>query len=96
MSLTDASCVQSEMNRCMRWQTENYFSYNQTFAERHNLSVVLGQSAARYRSRNFGGKDFDLFDLNPIRANYGSATAAETESVLWGGIGNATQTSIAT
>ena len=44
---------------------------------------MLGQSAARYRSRNIGGKDFDLFDLNPIHANFGSATAAETESVLW-------------
>ena len=70
MTHTDASWVQSEMNRGMRWQTENYFSYNQTFAERHNLSVVLGQSAARYRSRNIGGKDFDLFDLNPIHANF--------------------------
>ena len=95
MTHTDASWVQSEMNRGMRWQTENYFSYNQTFAEKHNVSVVLGQSAARYRSRNIGGKDFDLFDLNPIHANIGSATAAETESILWGGIGDATHTSIA-
>ncbi|MGG6496490.1 UNVERIFIED_CONTAM: hypothetical protein NY603_26580, partial [Bacteroidetes bacterium 56_B9] len=44
MTHTDASWVQSEMNRGMRWQTENYFSYNQTFAEKHNVSVVLGQS----------------------------------------------------
>lgn len=95
MTHTDESWVQSEMNRGMRWQTENYFSYNKTFADVHNLSVVLGQSAARYRSRNVGGIDYALFDTDPTHANIDSATAPEADSKVWGGNGGVTHTSIA-
>ena len=95
MTHTDQSWVQSEMNRGMRWQTENYFTYNKTFGEAHNLSIVLGQSASRYESRNLGGRDSQLFDHNPIHAHIDSAIAPETESSLWGGNGGVTHTSLA-
>lgn len=95
MTHTDESWVQSEMNRGMRWQTENYFSYNKTFADVHNLSVVLGQSASRYRSRNLGGMDYGLFDTDPIHSNIDSATAPEADSRVWGGTGGVTHTSLA-
>ncbi|NLA63930.1 MAG: SusC/RagA family TonB-linked outer membrane protein, partial [Bacteroidales bacterium] len=45
------SSVQSEMNRGFRWQLENYFSYNKSFNEVHNLSILLGQSASKYTAR---------------------------------------------
>lgn len=57
MTHTDQSYVTSQMNRGLRWQSENYFTYNKTFADVHNLNIVLGQSASRYESRNLGGND---------------------------------------
>ena len=95
MTHTDQSYVTSQMNRGMRWQAENYFTYNKTFAEVHNLNIVLGQSASRYESRNLGGNDSQLFDHNPIHAHIDSAIAPETESSVWGGNGGVTHTSLA-
>lgn len=92
MTHTDQSYVTSQMNRGMRWQAENYFTYNKTFAEVHNLNIVLGQSASRYESRNLGGNDSQLFDHNPIHAHIDSAIAPETESSVWGGNGGVTHT----
>ena len=94
MTHTDQSYVTSQMNRGMRWQAENYFTYNKTFAEVHNLNIVLGQSASRYESRNLGGNDSQLFDHNPIHAHIDSAIAPETESSVWGGNGGVTHTSL--
>ena len=95
MTHTDQSWVSSSMNRGMRWQTENYFSYNKTFADVHNLSIVLGQSAASYRSRSLSGSDSQLFDHNPVHAVINSAIAPETESSVSGGNGGVYKTAIA-
>jgi TonB-linked SusC/RagA family outer membrane protein len=35
----------AEKNRRFSWQAENYLSYDQTFADKHNVQVVVGQSA---------------------------------------------------
>ena len=48
MKKNEKSWVQSEMNRGFKWQVENVLTYNKTFAEKHNLTVVLGQSAQKY------------------------------------------------
>ena len=95
MTHTDQSWVESQMNRGLRWQTENYFTYSKTFAEGHNLNIVLGQSASRYESRNLGGSDSQLFDHNPTHAHIDSAIAPETQSAVWGGNGGVTHTSLA-
>lgn len=81
------STVQSEMNRGFRWQVENYFSYNKTFAEIHNLSAILGQSASKYSYRNLGGNDRDLLDTDPLKANINYATAPDKDARVWGGTG---------
>lgn len=83
----DFSTVQSEMNRGMRWQVENYFSYAKTFNEVHNLSAVLGQSANKYTYRNLGGNDRDLLETDPLKANINSAIADRKEERVWGGTG---------
>ena len=79
------SSVQSEMNRGFRWQLENYFSYNKSFNEVHNLSILLGQSASKYTARNLGGYDRDLLETDPIKAQINSAIADRKEERAWGG-----------
>lgn len=79
------SSVQSTMNRGMRWQLENYFSYAQSWNDRHNLSVVLGQSASKYSQRSLGGNDRDLLETDPLKANINSAIAPDKDARVWGG-----------
>ncbi len=81
------STVQSEMNRGYTWQLENYFSYNKSFKEVHNLSFVLGQSASKYTYRNLGGNDRDLLENDPLKANINYAIADRKEERVWGGTG---------
>lgn len=81
------SSVWSEMNRGYRWQVENVLTYNDTFAEKHNLTVVLGQSAQKYTYRQLGGSDYDLLDNDPDKANINSATADPDKERVYGGTG---------
>lgn len=81
------STVQSEMNRGYTWQIENYFSYNKSFNDVHNLSAVLGQSASKYTYRNLGANDRDLLENDPNKANINSAIADRKEERAWGGTG---------
>lgn len=81
------STVQSEMNRGYKWQIENYFSYDKSFNDVHNLSAVLGQSANKYTYRNLGGNDRDLLETDPLKANINSAIADRKEERAWGGTG---------
>ena len=87
MSHTDRSWVESQMNRGFRWQIENYFTYTKTFAEKHNITVVLGQSASKYRYRNLQGDDYDLLDTDPGKANIDYAIAPRDDERVLGGTG---------
>lgn len=79
------SSVWSEMHRGYRWQVENVLSYNTTFAEKHNVGFVLGQSAQKYTYRNLKGWDYDLLETNPDKANINSATAQRDKERVEGG-----------
>lgn len=81
------STVQSEMNRGLRWQLENYFTYSKTFNDLHNLNVIFGQSASRYTQRSLGGNDRDLLETDPTKANINSAIAPDKDARVWGGTG---------
>lgn len=91
----DYSTVQSEMNRGYKWQVENVLTYNKRFLEKHNLTIVLGQSAQRYTYRNLGGNFRDLLDTDPMKANLNSCIADQKLSVVWGGTGGYNNTSLA-
>jgi TonB-linked SusC/RagA family outer membrane protein len=91
----DYSTVQSEMNRGYRWQVENVLSYKKTFAGKHNLSLVLGQSAQKYTYRNLGGNDRDLLETDPSKANINSAIADAKLGRVWGGTGGYTAYTLA-
>jgi TonB-linked SusC/RagA family outer membrane protein len=84
------SSVWSEMNRGYRWQVENLLTYSNTFAEVHNLTVVLGQSGMKYTYRQLGGSDYDLLETNPSKANINSAIADREKERVFGGTGGYT------
>ena len=86
MNYTLRSSVWSSMNRGFRWQTENYFSYNKQL-DKHNFSVVLGQSAMSYNYRYLSGTDYDLLETDPLKANIDHAIAERTEERVSGGTG---------
>ncbi len=81
------SSVWSSMNRGYKWQVENYFTYTNTFAEKHNLTFVLGQSAQKYTYRQIGGSDYDLLENDPTKANINSAIADRDDERVYGGTG---------
>ncbi|NDW13871.1 TonB-dependent receptor [Bacteroides sp. 214] len=79
------SSVWSEMNRGYKWQVENILSYNKTFFEKHNVGIVLGQSAQKYTRRQLGGSDYDLLETDPGKANINSAIADRDDERVYGG-----------
>ncbi|MDR1200053.1 MAG: TonB-dependent receptor [Tannerellaceae bacterium] len=81
------SSVWSEMNRGYTWLVENVLTYNDTFADKHNLTVVLGQSAQKYTTRQLGGSDYSLLETDPSKANINSAIADRDEERVYGGTG---------
>ena len=95
MAHTDQSWVSSSMNRGFRWQVENVLTYQKTFAEKHNLTVVLGQSANRYTYRNLSGTDYQLLDTDPLKANIDYAIADRSEERVSGGTGGYDKASLA-
>ena len=81
------SSVFSNMHRGFTWQVENTLTYTKTFADKHNLTVLLGQSAKEYTLRELYGDDYDLLETNPDKANINSAIADRDEERVAGGTG---------
>jgi TonB-linked SusC/RagA family outer membrane protein len=79
------SSVWGEMNRGYRWQVENVLSYNKTFLEKHNVGIVLGQSAQKYTRRQLGGSDYDLLENAPGKATINSAISDRDNERIYGG-----------
>ena len=81
------SHVYSNMHRGFVWQLENTLTYNKVFQEKHNLTVLLGQSAQEYTVRHLYGDDYDLLENDPSKANIDYAIAPPTEGRVAGGTG---------
>ena len=83
------SQVTSDMNRGYTWQIENVLTYDKTFGD-HSFSVVLGQSAERYTSRNLHGQRYDLIDYIADKANLNFCTglASDGRQLASGGLGD--------
>ena len=79
------SSVWSEMNRGYTWLAENVLTYNKSFIEKHNVTVVLGQSGQKYRVRKLNGSDYDLLETDPSKANINSAIADRDQERVSGG-----------
>lgn len=91
----DESDVVSQMHRGFKWQVENVFTYNQVFNDKHNLTVVAGQSAQRYKYRYLSGTDYNLLELDPRKANINSAIADRDRERVEGGTGGYNFTALA-
>ncbi len=83
------SNVSSQMNRGYTWQIENVLTYDKTFGQ-HSFSVVLGQSAQRYTSRQLGGTAYDLLAYLEDKANIDFTTglASDGKETVYGGAGD--------
>lgn len=77
-SHNDKSSVWSQMNRGDRWQVENTLTWDKQFGN-HNFSVVLGQSAIKYKGRSVRGTAQDLIALDPSKANLDFTTGLATD-----------------
>ncbi|MDR0566543.1 MAG: TonB-dependent receptor [Prevotellaceae bacterium] len=92
------SAVESQLNRGFRRQLENVLTYACAFAEKHNLSVVLGQSAQQYRYRYLYGTKKNLTDeTDPLKATIDNTTPAIllTDVGVAGGIGSVDYSALA-
>jgi TonB-linked SusC/RagA family outer membrane protein len=81
------SHVYSNMHRGFTWQVENTLTYNKTFNDKHNLNVLLGQSAEQYKLRELYGDDYDLLEYNPDKAVINYAIADRDDERVAGGTG---------
>lgn len=70
------SSVFSTMNRAFVWQLENTVSYEKKF-DKHNIQVLLGQSAKETIGRSLYGYNRHLMEENPNKANIDFATGTQ-------------------
>lgn len=77
----EVSEVWSGMNRGYTWQLENVISYDKVFGK-HSVAVILGQSAKKSQGRSLWGKNYNLQDLDPYKANinFAQGTKADQEA----------------
>lgn len=88
------SSVYSNMHRGFTWQLENTMTYNTSF-NKHNFTLLLGQSAKEYTSRHLYGDDYDLLENDPNKAVIDYAIADRDEERTAGGTGGANATTLA-
>jgi len=81
------SSVYSNMHRGFTWQVENTLTYTKTFARKHNLTLLLGQSAKKYTVRELYGDDYNLLETDPGKANIDYAIADREKERVAGGTG---------
>ena len=86
MNQTLTSWVNMGMNEGLRWQVENYFSYNKQFGK-HSIAAVLGQSAMSYSYIYVSGTDYNLKETNPAMAYIDSAIGSTDDERTSGGTG---------
>jgi TonB-dependent starch-binding outer membrane protein SusC len=81
------STVYSNMHRGFNWQVENILTYNKTFAEKNNISILLGQSAKEYKLKELFGDDYDLLEYDPSKAFIDYCIADRADERVAGGTG---------
>ena len=74
------SSVWGSMNRGLVWQVDNTLTYTKSFDDKHNLTVMLGQSAAATQGRNINASKMYLMEEDPSKANMGFATSQREDN----------------
>lgn len=73
---------ESDWNRALNYNTNNYFNFKKTFAEVHDLEAVAGMSFQRYQDdwANVYGTQFPVEDLQKL-ASAGSITGGTSATL---------------
>jgi len=79
------SSVSSDFSRGHSWQVENTLTYTKTFAKKHNLTLMLGQSASKYSYKNLSGTDYGLPLYDAHKATIDFATGDREDERVSGG-----------
>ena len=67
------SNIYGEKNRRYSWQVENYISWNERFAGKHDVMVMIGQSARKSIQSQIGGsRGIPTFDEHDLLLNMNS------------------------
>lgn len=75
----------SRRSQDISWLMENTLTYNKTFAERHNLSLLVGQTAQRseFSAISASGEDFPNNDLRAISVSNSELRGANGGGTRW-------------
>lgn len=81
------SSVYSNMNRATEWQIENTLYWQHQFGK-HDVSVLLGQSARQESGRNVGASGQDMLEESDDKASVDATTGlvADGKKNGWGGL----------
>jgi len=74
------SSVWGSMNRGLIWQVENTLTYTKSFNDKHNLTVMAGQTAFSETGRNINASRMYLMEEDPNKANMGFATSQREDN----------------
>ena len=74
------SSVWGSMNRGLIWQVENTLTYTNTFADKHNFTAMIGQSASAEQGRGINTSRMYLTEEDPSKANMGFATSQREDN----------------
>ena len=80
------STVSGSMNRGLNWQVENTLTYTKSFNEKHNLTVMAGQTAFSSTGRSLSASRMYLMEEDPSKANLGFATSNREDNDGGGGL----------
>jgi TonB-linked SusC/RagA family outer membrane protein len=86
----DNASISSNKNRRYAWQTENYFSFDKTFAEVHNIQLMAGQSAFKSSQSNLSGSRVQPNTYDPAKAFLNNTPENWEKARVNGGVGDAT------
>ena len=74
------SSVWGSMERKMTWQVENTLTYTKSFNDKHNLTLMVGQTALSRSSRGVNASRMYLTEEDPFKANMGFATSQREDN----------------
>ena len=73
------SSVWSSMNRGLVWQVDNTLTYTKSFNDKHNLTVMAGQSASSSTGKWLDASKMYMVEEDPDRGNLGFTNAVERD-----------------
>ena len=81
----DKANIYGQKNNRFSWQVENYISWNEQFAEKHNIALTVGQSALKTTQGQVGGsRGRPIFDEHDLLLNINNTEAVTSLYNIYG------------